>query len=151
MSQTPDKLDVDFHVPCTHRLRFTNDVFGADADVLLDLLESSDGKPARVQFWIDQNVADANPDLVTKVRRIADANPDRIKRVGSVQQVPGGEEIKNDVHILERMLKVFNVSNLDRRSYIVVIGGGAVLDATGFAVAIAHRGLRLVRIPTTTL
>ena len=151
MSQTPDKLDVDFHVPCTHRLRFTNDVFGADTDVLLDLLESSDGKPARVQFWVDQNVAGANPDLVRKVRRIADANPDRIKRVGSVQQVPGGEEIKNDVHILERMLKVFNVSNLDRRSYIVVIGGGAVLDATGFAVAIAHRGLRLVRIPTTTL
>ena len=36
MNQIPDELDVDFHVPCTHRLRFTNDVFGADADVLLD-------------------------------------------------------------------------------------------------------------------
>jgi 3-dehydroquinate synthase len=33
----------------------------------------------------------------------------------------------------------------------VVIGGGAVLDAVGFAAAIAHRGLRLVRLPTTTL
>ena len=31
------------------------------------------------------------------------------------------------------------------------IGGGAVLDAVGFAAAIAHRGLRLVRLPTTTL
>jgi 3-dehydroquinate synthase len=34
---------------------------------------------------------------------------------------------------------------------VVVIGGGAVLDAVGFAVQIAHRGLRLVRLPTTTL
>src|SRR3954451_5056175 len=49
------------------------------------------------------------------------------------------------------MLKVFHAANLDRRSYVVVIGGGAVLDAVGFAASIAHRGLRLVRLPTTTL
>ena len=33
----------------------------------------------------------------------------------------------------------------------MVIGGGAVLDAVGIAAAIAHRGIRLIRIPTTTL
>ena len=49
------------------------------------------------------------------------------------------------------MLKVFHAAKLDRRSYVVVVGGGAVLDAVGFAAAIAHRGLRLVRLPTTTL
>lgn len=68
-----------------------------------------------------------------------------------MQLVPGGEAIKNDVHILERMLKVFNHADLDRRSYVVAIGGGAVLDAVGFAAAIAHRGIRLIRLPTTTL
>ena len=31
------------------------------------------------------------------------------------------------------------------------LGGGAVLDAVGFAAAAAHRGVRLVRVPTTTL
>ena len=71
--------------------------------------------------------------------------------VGNPQVVPGGEVVKNDVHLIERMLKVFNHYDMDRRSYVVVIGGGAVLDAVGFAVAIAHRGLRLVRLPTTTL
>ena len=70
---------------------------------------------------------------------------------GNVQVVPGGEGVKNDIHILERMLKVFHAAELDRRSYVVVIGGGAVLDAVGFAAAIAHRGIRLVRLPTTTL
>ncbi len=68
-----------------------------------------------------------------------------------VQLVPGGESVKNDVHIIERILRCFHHADLDRRSYVVVIGGGAVLDAVGFAAAIAHRGIRLIRIPTTTL
>jgi len=65
--------------------------------------------------------------------------------------VPGGEALKNDIHVLEQMLKALHAADLDRRSYVVVIGGGAVLDTVGFAAAIAHRGLRLVRLPTTTL
>ena len=151
MPDIPDKIDTPFQVPFDHRLRFTGNVFGDDGDVLTELFESSDGNPARVQFWLDQNVADARPDLVPLIKRFSDSRPDRIQRVGKVQQVPGGEEIKNNIHLLEQMLKVFNVANLDRRSYIVVVGGGAVLDAVGFAAAIAHRGIRLIRMPTTTL
>jgi 3-dehydroquinate synthase len=151
MPRKPDKMDVDFSVSYTHRLRFTENLFGDDAGVLADLLESSEEKPARIQFWLDQNVADSRPELVSLLKRFTDSRPDRLQRIGRVQLIPGGEEAKNDIHLLEQILKVFNVSDLDRRSYVVVIGGGAVLDAIGFAVGIAHRGLRLVRIPTTTL
>jgi 3-dehydroquinate synthase len=151
MSSNPDKINVDFDVPFTHRLRFTDDLFGADGDVLAELLETSDDKPARVQFWLDKNVVESQPQLISLVKRFTDSRPDRLLRVGQIQLVPGGEEVKNDIHLLEQVLKVFNVSDLDRRSYIVAIGGGAVLDAVGFATSIAHRGLRLVRIPTTTL
>lgn len=147
----PQAIDVDFAVPCRHRLRFTQDVFGSDQQILTDLLEPSEGRRPRVQFWLDENVALANPGLIARIKAFADRHADQFSRVGNVQIVPGGEAIKNDIHILERMLKIFNVSNLDRRSYVVVIGGGAVLDTVGFAVAIAHRGLRLVRLPTTTL
>ena len=144
-------IDVNFSVPCTHRLRFTEDVFGADELTLAELLEPSEGRNSRVQFWLDENVALANPGLIGRIKAFADRHADKFSRIGNVQIVPGGESIKNDIHILERMLKIFNVSDLDRRSYVVVIGGGAVLDTVGFAVAIAHRGLRLVRLPTTTL
>ena len=75
----------------------------------------------------------------------------RLRGVGAPIVVPGGEAIKNDVRGLEEMLRAFNDDDLDRRSYVVVLGGGAVLDAVGFAAAIAHRGIRLVRLPTTTL
>ncbi len=148
---TGGDLDVPFSVPFVHRLRFTHDVFGADAAVLLDLLEASPDTAARVQFWLDANVLEAQPELTQRIQALARKYRERISLAGNVQIVPGGEEVKNDIHILERMLKVFNAHDLDRRSYVVVIGGGAVLDAVGFATGIAHRGLRLVRLPTTTL
>ena len=147
----PLGVNEPFAVPFVHRLRFTHDVLGSEEHVLSDVLEPSEGGPARVQFWVDQHVADAHPELKHRLRRFAARHADRMINVGNVQIVPGGETIKNDIHILERMLKVFNAADLDRRSYVVVIGGGAVLDAVGFAAAIAHRGLRLVRLPTTTL
>lgn len=144
-------LDVAFTVPTTHRLRFTQDVFGADAEVLEALLEPSGEQPPRVQFWLDEQLAQARPELPALCERFVASRPGRFRPAGNVQFVPGGEAIKNDVHILERMLKVVHHHELDRRSYMVVIGGGAVLDAVGFAAAIAHRGIRLVRLPTTTL
>ncbi|MBT7918712.1 MAG: 3-dehydroquinate synthase, partial [Planctomycetaceae bacterium] len=118
-----DQIDVEFVVPQTHRLRFTTDVFGQDRDVLAAVLESSEDQAVRVQFWVDQHVVDATPDLLDKINRFIDSNADRIKRVGSVQLVPGGEDVKNDVHVIERMLKVFNAGDLDRRSYVIAIGG----------------------------
>lgn len=145
------RTDVDFAVSFRHRLRFTSDVLGADSEVLADLLESSEERIPRVQFWVDQCVADANPDLRQRLHAFGRRYQSRLLTCGPPQLVPGGEAIKNDVHILEQMLRVMNESDLDRRSYVVVIGGGAVLDTVGFATAIAHRGLRLVRIPTTTL
>lgn len=143
--------DVVFPVKFTHRLRFTADVFGDDRSVLETLLESGEGTTPAVQFWVDQAVATANPDLPQRIRAFCQENADRLRHPGNIQFVDGGESVKNDIHIIERMLKCFNHADLDRRSYVVVIGGGAVLDAVGFAAAIAHRGIRLVRIPTTTL
>jgi 3-dehydroquinate synthase len=145
------RTEVPFAPAFVHRLYFTGDVLGADRDVLRNVLEPSEGRRARVQFWVDEFVAEAQPDLRRKLRAFCAAHPDRIERAGNVQVVVGGEAVKNDIHVLERMLKVFHAADLDRRSYVVVIGGGAVLDAVGFAASIAHRGLRLVRLPTTTL
>lgn len=144
-------VDVPFVVPMVHRLRFTGDLLAREQDVLADLLEPTGDRPARVQFWLDQDLSQARPDLPKLLTDFVARYPGRLELAGNVQFVPGGEAIKNDIHILEQMLKVMHAHNLDRRSYVVVIGGGAVLDAVGFAAAIAHRGIRLVRLPTTTL
>jgi len=146
-----NSLDASFDVPFVHRLRFTQDVLTSDSHVLTDLMETSPDQVARAQFWVDQQVLAARPDLPQRIRRLMAPRAAHLELVGNVQVVPGGEEVKNDIHVLERVLKVLNAADLDRRSYVVVIGGGAVLDAIGFATSIAHRGLRLIRLPTTTL
>jgi 3-dehydroquinate synthase len=150
-SSDPSKIDVAFSVPTTHRVRFTDDVLAADADVLAGVLEPSGDRPARVQLWVDEQLLAARPELRQRIRKFVKHSAGKIVLAGNIQVVAGGEAVKNDIHILERMLKVFHAASLDRRSYVVVIGGGAVLDAVGFAAAIAHRGIRLVRLPTTTL
>jgi 3-dehydroquinate synthase len=40
---------------------------------------------------------------------------------------------------------------IDRHSFVVAIGGGAVLDLIGYVAATTHRGIRHIRIPTTVL
>jgi 3-dehydroquinate synthase len=39
--------------------------------------------------------------------------------------------------------------HLDRHSFVMIVGGGSVLDAVGLAASLVHRGLRVIRVPTT--
>jgi 3-dehydroquinate synthase len=140
-------FDVDFSVPMTHRLRFTQNCFGDEFDVLRELFEPSVADPARVQVWVDSGLA--NPEFMkTLKRKFVSATE---LQLTSLSTLEGGEAVKNEPGIINRLLEAFDRENLDRRSYVLAVGGGALLDAVGYAAAIAHRGLRLVRIPTTTL
>lgn len=99
-------FDVDFAVAFRHRLRFTNDVLGIDSDGFADLLQSTESRVPRVQFWLDEHVATANPDLRQRLHAFSRKYAGRFHVIGNPQVVPGGEAVKNDIHILERMLKV---------------------------------------------
>ena len=146
-----DRIDSPFVVSFQHRLLYTDDLLHGDQAALVDVLEPSGSQVARVQVWVDQYVAEARPDLIPTLERLIGSRPDRFQLASEVQVIQGGEAVKNDRAQLEQILKAINAANLDRRSYMIVVGGGAVLDAVGFAAAIAHRGIRLVRLPTTTL
>ncbi|MDG2223591.1 MAG: 3-dehydroquinate synthase [Rubripirellula sp.] len=139
-------MDMPFAVPFIHRLRVTEDVCGADVAVLAELLESGDSGPAKVLLVAETALESSAVRLADCLR--ADGSVDL---VGQPLVVPGGEEVKNTSAVVEQLLAEINQSNLDRRSYIVAIGGGAMLDAIGYAAAIAHRGVRLIRLPSTTL
>ena len=129
-----------------HRLRVTDDIAGADFDQLLDVLDSGEAGPAKVLIV-------AESPLETPARLLGDrlVNAETIQLVSEPVLVIGGEEVKNSTEAGKRVLGRINDSDLDRRSYIIAIGGGAMLDAVGYAAAVAHRGIRLVRLPTTTL
>ncbi len=74
-----------------------------------------------------------------------------MKLVGPPLVIEGGERAKNSsIHVAEIHSQI-DRHHLDRHSYLIAVGGGALLDVAGFAAATAHRGVRHVRIPTTTL
>ena len=97
---------------------------------------------------IDQGLHRANKNLLPSVERWLTT-----VEVASCKSliVAGGEEAKNDIQVVDLVLEAINTNKLCRKSCVLVIGGGAVLDAVGYATSIAHRGVRIIRMPTTTL
>lgn len=149
-SISEDSYDVSFTVPQVLRLRFTRDCFGADWERIATWFAGDDG-PARVQVWVDRAVAAADPRLLRNIAaRLAEHGP-QLELVAPVECLDGGEQAKNDERTVNHVLRSIERDGLDRRSYVLVVGGGALLDAVGYAAGIAHRGIRLVRFPTTTL
>ena len=97
---------------------------------------------------IDQGLHSANKNLLPSVERwLTTVEIESCKSL----LVVGGEEAKNDNQVVDHVLEAINTNKLCRKSCVLVIGGGAVLDAVGYATSIAHRGVRIIRMPTTTL
>jgi 3-dehydroquinate synthase len=136
----------EFPVVFTHRL------FDAENPVLHETLgRLGEDRRRRALVFIDESVADANPTLPADVTRYFAAHASKLQMARPPRIVPGGESIKNDFPYVESLMRLMLEERMDRHSYIIAIGGGAVLDAVGFASALVHRGLRLVRVPTTVL
>ena len=134
-----------------HRVFFTDGVFAAGNETLARALGDTGGRPRKVLAIIEGAVAAAQPELPP-------ALTDWFQRGGGAWQlaaepliVPGGEACKNDWHRVEELWAAINDAGIDRHSAVIAIGGGALLDLAGFASATAHRGVRHIRLPTTTL
>ncbi len=149
-SISEDSFDVNFSVPQVLRLRFTRDCFGADWEQIVPWFRSDAGS-ARIQVWVDGGVAAANARLIPNLMARLEEHSSKLELVSPIQCIDGGEQIKNDEETVNHIFRSIDRDGLDRRSYVVAIGGGALLDAVGYAAAISHRGIRLVRFPTTTL
>jgi len=108
-------------------------------------------KRHRCAVFVDSGVLAAMPDLVDLIKNYMVAHADRIELVGAPVVVAGGEACKNDPEVVSRLVAALAERAIDRHSYAIAIGGGAVLDAVGYASAIFHRGVRHIRFPTTVL
>jgi len=144
-------VDAPVEVRWRHRLRFTSDAFDPANATLRDVIAEAGEGPARTVVFVDSGVADATPGLLDWINAYAAARDDVIDLAASPEIVPGGEQAKNDRTVVDRVAQVIHDRGICRHSFVIAVGGGAVLDAVGFAAAVAHRGVRLVRLPTTTL
>jgi len=141
--------DAVFSCKFIHRLRFTDKVFAKTNDTLSQILAQNSQDYTNVAIFLDANFAARRPNLSRDIYAYFDKHlPENSPKI---HIVPGGEQIKNTQQNFQLILELLEKSRLCRKSFVIAMGGGAVLDAVGFAAAITHRGLRLIRIATTTL
>ena len=132
---------------------FTRGLFDPTNRVLAETLRSaieSHPKP-RLLVFIDDAVLRAFPSLADQATRYVAQHIPRLHLCTAPYVVPGGESLKSNRGEIDRLVRLMADAQLDRHSFVLAIGGGAVLDAVGFAASLIHRGVRLIRVPTTVL
>lgn len=139
--------DFNITVSFQHRVRFTRGAFAPGNRLMADLLETR-GR-SKVLVFVENGLRNFFPQLEGEIQdhfsEIAGL------RLTGVEWLAGGEEAKRDDQVYQDAMAAIERHHIDRHSYVVVIGGGAFLDVIGFAASTGHRGVRLVRFPTTTL
>lgn len=139
-------FDTPFSVPFRHRVTFTRGVLEPSNPSLAEALAGS----GRCVAFVDEGVSRAHPELGARLGAYLRAHPG-MPSLACVESVGGGERCKRSMEVPERVVRAVDAHRIDRQSCVIAVGGGAVLDAVGFGAAIAHRGCRLVRLPTTVL
>ena len=144
----------DIQVAFRYDVHFVTDAFRPGNDLLGRILGAGQRSAWRKKILpvIDEGLLPHYPDLRERIQAYfaqwggADAlilHPPVL--------APAGEAAKNDPALVGELHAAIRQGGLCRHSFVLAIGGGSVLDLAGYAAATAHRGVRLVRMPTTVL
>jgi 3-dehydroquinate synthase len=145
MSELQRSIQVNWQL----RVFFTEDVF-APANLTLKTA-LADTAPRKVLVVLEDSLALAQPNLSRQIENYFSTHAEKLQLVCPPILIAGGERAKNSDKFVAEIHSQIDRHHIDRHSYLITIGGGALLDVAGFAAATAHRGVRHVRIPTTTL
>ena len=144
-------IEQSFKVAYEYKLHFTENIFSLHNPLFKDIINGYNNKgDVKVLFVIDSGVLACHPNLKAEITSYCAQNSSAIHLTEQLV-IAGGEQCKNDYHNVERILNAVNDNRICRHSFVVAIGGGAIIDMVGYAAAIAHRGVKLIRIPTTVL
>lgn len=142
------EFDVSYRFPVS----FTHGLFEPDNQLLLDTVNQIEtDKRHRLVVFIDEGVLLAQPLILQKITQYAMTHAEYLDLVTEPVRMEAGEKLKSDLHYVEKMQKVIFDHHIDRHSFVIGVGGGALLDAVGLVAATSHRGIRHIRVPTTVL
>ena len=152
---SPERMELierTIQVSWQHRVLFTDHVFDpANATLRDNLSRDEQGSPRRALVVLDESLANAQPSLSSAIENYFRSHPDSATLVAPPLVCPGGEQTKASWSSVADIHAAIDRHHIDRHSYLIAVGGGALLDMAGLAAATAHRGVRHIRIPTTTL
>ncbi|WP_025764853.1 3-dehydroquinate synthase [Dyadobacter tibetensis] len=142
-----------FQITYTYGVYFTEHLFGLSNPELKTFFKAipSEGFERKALVVIDQGVANCHPNLTNEIQAYFQQQVSGVTLSGPALMVPGGEASKNNPAHFNTIIEAIDQQGIDRHSFVIAIGGGAVLDLVGYAAAVAHRGIKLIRIPTTVL
>ncbi|OVE76231.1 3-dehydroquinate synthase [bacterium E08(2017)] len=147
-----DVYKQEFEVKYEYPVYFTSGVFDPENMVLKECLDKfADDVPRKVLVYIDDGVAEAHPGLPEMVTAYLEQFAGVFEIAKEPEEVPGGERTKNGWNVVQNIMASMGAGHLCRQSIVIAIGGGSVLDMVGFAASLVHRGVRIIRIPTTVL
>ncbi|MDP6045841.1 MAG: 3-dehydroquinate synthase [Phycisphaerae bacterium] len=153
--QTAAAADVyhqQFAVSFNYPVHFARNVLAPGDPLLARVFDRLDEQRVhRVAVFLDSGVSDARPEIVDEIKEYFHAHSKTLELASGPTIVPGGERAKNGWKPIRDILWTAGNIHLDRQSYVLAIGGGAMLDAVGFAASLVHRGVRMVRMPSTVL
>lgn len=142
------RIAVEYEFP----VYFTTDVFAPGNHSLVAAVSRKEAtRRHRLLFIVEQEVAGHWPRLTQDIHGYVEHHREALELVTSPLILTGAESIKNDPSSTERLHSHLHEHAIDRQSFVICVGGGAIQDAVGYAAATAHRGVRLIRIPTTVL
>ncbi|TGM33668.1 3-dehydroquinate synthase [Leptospira biflexa] len=143
----------EFQVTYEYDVFFTKELFSLENILLSEFFQSkkTDKMKKKVLVVIDQGLFNFHNKILESIPQYFQSNVESVQLIEDLIILPGGEKSKNDSNGWELVVSAINQYGIDRHSYLMVIGGGAILDMVGYAAAVAHRGIRLIRIPTTVL
>jgi 3-dehydroquinate synthase len=146
------QISQSFQVQYSYNILFTKRLFSIENEVFVKFL-SNFGNPdfnKKILFLIDEGVVQNHLNILNEIKSYF-AGKENLELVSEILILPGGELVKNESKYLDIVLQAIDKHGIDRHSFVASIGGGAFLDMTGYASAIAHRGVKHIRIPTTVL
>ena len=138
-------------VKFTYDVHFTRGLWAITNPLLSQVIAKDNNTAKSIIVGVDSGLLNHYPDLLTKITRYTNYFADKIKLAAEPIIIPGGEAAKNDPSLVDKIHQTIDRVGLCRHSYVLAMGGGAVIDLVGYAAATAHRGIQLIRIPTTVL
>jgi 3-dehydroquinate synthase len=147
-----DLIERTIQVSWQHRVLFTENVFDPANPTLRDNLSRDEhNSPRRALVVVDEALARADSGLVAGIENYFKSSPPAATLAAPPILCAGGEQSKASWTAVADLHAAIDRHHIDRHSYLIAVGGGALLDMAGLAAATAHRGVRHIRIPTTTL
>jgi 3-dehydroquinate synthase len=142
-----------FQVNYRYVVHFTNHLFLHENPLLRDVIRSASDEeaPDKILCVVDRGVVQHHPALLEAISAYCEHHSSELDLVCPPLIVDGGEQAKNDRANVTTVQEAIHRLRVCRHSYVLAVGGGAVLDMVGYAAATAHRGVRLIRVPTTVL